>query len=252
MARRKILLGNWKMNHTIKEAQAFCDSIDETIKLADKKNIVIGVCPAFLALNTVRRSKSYSFVVGAQDCHYKESGAYTGNVSIPMLKEVGINWCLVGHSERRTYEHETSEVCNLKIKALLENQFTVVYCVGETLDEYEQGLTHEIVHDQVVKGLKDVSLADLSRVVIAYEPVWSIGTGKNASKEIADEVCGYIRSIIKELYGEEASENISILYGGSVKPNNIHDYMTTPNVDGALVGGASLKAESFKELVENF
>ena len=169
-----------------------------------------------------------------------------------MLKEVGIDWCLVGHSERRMYQGETNELCNKKIHALVNNEMTCVYCVGETLEQYEQGITKDVVKNQVVEGLKDVQAERLKYLVIAYEPVWSIGTGKNASKEIAEDVCKFIRDTLCELYNSEVAESISILYGGSVKPNNIHEYMTMADIDGALVGGASLKTDSFKELIENF
>ena len=250
--RKKIMLGNWKMNHTITTAREFVETLDDTIKLADRKNIIIGVCPTYLCLNTVRRRTPFSFVVGAQDVHYLESGAFTGSISIPMLKEVGIDWCLVGHSERRMYQCETNELCNKKIHALVNNDMTCVYCVGETLEQYEQGITKDIVKEQVVEGLKDVKVEKLKYLVIAYEPVWSIGTGKNASKEIAEDICKFIRKTVSELYNSNVADSISILYGGSVKPNNIHEYMTMEDIDGALVGGASLKTDSFKELIENF
>lgn len=252
MSRRKILLGNWKMNNTISQAREFCASLDQACILSDRKNIVLGVFPSYIAINTVRINAPMNLIVGSQDVHYKECGAYTGSVSIPMLKELGVKWSLVGHSERRKYEHDTNEICNLKLKALFNNFITPVYCVGETLDEYESGATKAIVHEQLVEGLNGIKSEDIEKLVIAYEPVWSIGTGKNASVEIADDVCSYIRSVIEELYGKEVSEKVSILYGGSVKPENIHSYMTTKSIDGALVGGASLKAESFMELVENF
>ena len=186
----------------------------------------------------------------AQNCHYKESGAYTGEVSIPMLKEMKINWVILGHSERRAYDNETSEKCNLKIKALLANGMTPLYCVGETLDEFEAGRTKEVVGEQVRKGLEGLSEEDGKKLVIAYEPVWSIGTGKNASTEIAQDVCGYIRELLRELFGKVAEE-IRVLYGGSVKPENIKAYLSCPDIDGGLVGGASLKKESYEGLLTN-
>jgi triosephosphate isomerase len=189
-------------------------------------------------------------IVAAQNCHFKESGAYTGEVSIPMLKEFGINWVILGHSERRAYDNETSEKCNAKIKALIANDMVPLYCVGETLAEFEAGRTKEVVGEQVRKGLEGLSEEDAKNLVVAYEPVWSIGTGKNASTEIAQDVCHFIRTVLKECVGKSANK-IRILYGGSVKPENIKAYLSCPDVDGALVGGASLKIESYTELLRN-
>ena len=168
-----------------------------------------------------------------------------------MLLDIGINTVIIGHSERRAYDNETSEKCNLKILELLKANMMPIYCVGETLEQFENNLTTDIVKDQLIKGLKDVTIEDLAKLVIAYEPVWSIGTGKNASKEIAENVCAFIRSTIADLYTKEAAENVRILYGGSVKPDNVKAYMSMDNIDGALVGGASLAIESYKELIVN-
>ena len=189
-------------------------------------------------------------IVAAQNVHYLDHGAYTGEVSIPMLKELGVTWSLIGHSERRTYDNETNEKCNLKIKALIANEMAAVYCVGETLQEFEAGKTKEVVGRQVREGLKDLSKEDAKHVVLAYEPVWSIGTGKNASTEIAVDVCKFIRDVYREMFGEVADE-VLILYGGSVKPENIKAYLSCEDVDGALVGGASLKIDSFEALLTN-
>lgn len=245
-------MGNWKMNHTIAEALAFCEDVKENnlVKLARSKGVMMGVAPTYLSLQAVKKH-SHGLIVASQDCHYEDHGAYTSNVSIPMLKEIGVDWTIIGHSERRTYEHETSFICKRKIKALVANNCHAIYCVGETEKEYDANLTKDVVREQMLVGLMNISKEDISKIVIAYEPVWSIGTGKNASSEIAQDICSYIRSIIKELYGQVAASKVLILYGGSVKPNNIHQYMEQPDVDGALVGGASLKSESFKELLEN-
>lgn len=250
--RKKIMLGNWKMNHTISSSKEFVKTLQPAIELADRKNIVIGVCPTFLCLNTVRRNTPYSFIVGAQDVHYEEKGAFTGSISIPMLKEIGITWCLVGHSERRQYQKEDNELLNKKVLALVNNNMTAVYCCGETLEQFEQGITKAVIKTQILEGLKNIPPEKMKHIVIAYEPVWSIGTGKNASKEIAEDICKFIRNELEVLYSANVANEVSILYGGSVKPNNIHEYMTMPNIDGALVGGASLKTESFMELIENF
>lgn len=245
--RKKLLVGNWKMNKTQAEAKMFAHASLELLKQAELKNIDIGVTPPYLALSTVIDINP-KLIVGAQNVHYLPNGAYTGEVSIPMLQELNVSWALVGHSERRTYYGETSESCNKKNLALLAANMTPLYCVGETLAEFEAGKTKAVIKEQIAVGLKDV--IDIHEVVIAYEPVWSIGTGKNASKEIAEEICGYIRTLLKEEYGV-ISEHVRILYGGSVKPNNIKEYLGMPNIDGALVGGASLSVDSFAELIEN-
>lgn len=245
--RKKLLVGNWKMNKTIAETKAFAHASLDLLKKANAKHIDIGVTPPYLSLQTLITINP-KLIVGAQNVHFKGNGAYTGEVSIPMLKEIGVMWSLVGHSERRTYYNETNESCNLKNIALLENGMTPLYCVGETLNEFEKGITKEVIKAQIDVGL--LGIEDIKEVVIAYEPVWSIGTGKNASKEIAEDICGYIRTLLKEKYGEEA-ERVRILYGGSVKPDNIKAYMAMPNIDGALVGGASLTVENFSELINN-
>lgn len=248
--RKKLLLGNWKMNKTISEAKEFATFSIEMAKAAHKKGIDIGVAPTFLGLDVVRKNNPF-LIVAAQNCNDKDSGAYTGEISIPMLEEIGISWVIIGHSERRTYNGETNTSCNKKILHLLENRMVPVYCVGETLAEYEAGETKNIVKTQIIDGLKDVSKEDASELVIAYEPVWSIGTGKNASKEIAQDVCGFIREILASLFGKEVADQIRILYGGSVKPDNIHAYLSMDDIDGALVGGASLKLDSYNELINN-
>lgn len=250
MIRQKLLLGNWKMNHTIAEALEFCRHSADMVRLASEKNIAIGVAPGFLALQAVRENVK-GMIVAAQDCHFADKGAYTGFIAIPMLKEIAIDWCLVGHSERRLYADETSLFCNRKVKALLEHNCHVIYCVGESLADFEGKRTKAIVKEQLTIGLMDVAKEDTDKIVVAYEPVWSIGTGKNASVEIAEDVCAYIRSLLADMFGAEKAGLIRILYGGSVKPANIHDYMKAPDIDGALVGGASLAPESFAELIEN-
>lgn len=244
-------MGNWKMNKLTSEAAQFAQQADELLALAKESNIDVGVAPTFISLRKVRKYAPATFIVAAQNCHYKTNGAYTGEVSIPMLLDIGINTVIIGHSERRAYDNETSEKCNLKILELLKANMMPIYCVGETLEQFENNLTTDIVKDQLIKGLKDVAIEDLAKLVIAYEPVWSIGTGKNASKEIAENVCAFIRSTIADLYTKEAAENVRILYGGSVKPNNVKAYMSMDNIDGALVGGASLAIESYKELIVN-
>lgn len=238
------------MNKTNAEALEFATSMDEVALKAKENHVDIGVAPTFLSLKTVKDNAPKSMIVSAQNVHFADHGAFTGEVSIPMLKEIGIDWVIIGHSERRTYDNETDDKCNKKIKVLLENNMVPVYCVGETLEQFEKGETKEVVKTQVEEGLKDLTGDNLSTIVIAYEPVWSIGTGKNASKEIAEDVCSYIRDIVNKMYGK-VSDEIRILYGGSVKPENARAYLSMPNVDGALVGGASLKVDSFKALLDN-
>jgi len=247
--RKKLLVGNWKMNKTMAEAKSFALAALPLVDFAQAKNIDIGVCPPYLALETVKKANP-KLIIGSQNVDYHTHGAFTGEIAINMLQEIGIDWALVGHSERRSYYGETSPSCNLKIKALLEANMTPLYCVGETLREFEGGLTKQVVEQQVREGLQDLTRADAKKIVLAYEPVWSIGTGKNASQAIAEEVCHFIRTVLYDLFGE-VSEEIRILYGGSVKPENVQTYLSSPNIDGALVGGASLQVDSFKALIEN-
>ena len=248
--RRKLLLGNWKMNKTAAEAKEFALASRPLAEKAKLNNVELGVAPTYLSLAAVKENASKDMIVAAQNVHFKENGAFTGEVSIPMLKEFGVDWVLIGHSERRAYDNETNEKCNLKIKALIANDMVPVYCVGETLAEFDAGETKAVVGRQVREGLKDLSKEEVRRLVVAYEPVWSIGTGKNASTEIAQDVCKFVRDVLRELFGEVADE-IRVLYGGSVKPENVKAYLSCPDVDGALVGGASLKIDSYEALLNN-
>lgn len=238
------------MNKTSAEAKEFALQSRPLAEKAKLNNIDLGVAPTNLSLATVKENASKDMIVSAQNVHFKESGAFTGEVSIPMLKEFNIDWVLIGHSERRAYDNETNEKCNLKIKALIANDMVPVYCVGETLDEFDAGKTKDVVGKQVREGLKDLTKDDVKKLVVAYEPVWSIGTGKNASTDIAQDVCKFVRDVLKELFGEVADE-IRVLYGGSVKPDNIKAYLSCKDVDGALVGGASLKIDSYEALLNN-
>ena len=247
--RKKLLLGNWILNKTVSEAKDFALQTAELVKFADEHNVLVGVAPTYLCLDVVKNNVS-GMIVAAQNCHFEDSGAFTGEVSIPMLKDLGISWCLIGHSERRTYDNETNEKCNKKIVKLVKNDMVPVYCCGETLAQFEAGETKAIVESQIREGLANLCEKCISKVVVAYEPVWSIGTGKNASKEIAEDICKFIRDILRDMYGNAADE-VLILYGGSVKPDNIQAYLSQENVDGALVGGASLKVESYEAMLHN-
>lgn len=233
--RRKLLLGNWKMNKTIAEAKEFALASKELADIANQHHIDLGVAPTYLGLKAVRNNASKSMIVAAQNVHYNPNGAFTGEISIPMLKEIGIDWAIIGHSERRAYDNETNQKCNQKIVALIKEDMVPVYCVGETLQQFEAGETKKVVEEQIRVGLSNLNAADVEHLVVAYEPVWSIGTGKNASQEIAQDVCGFIRGVLKDMFGDVAAE-IRILYGGSVKPENIKSYLSCPDVDGALVG----------------
>lgn len=248
--RKKLLLGNWKMNKLMVEAKEFAVASSPLVNKALGNNIDLGVAPTYLSLSAVKEHANPDMIIAAQNVHFQSQGAYTGEISIPMLKEFGIMWALIGHSERRGYDNETNEKCNAKIKALLAEKMVPVYCVGETLMEFEAGLTKVVVDTQVRDGLKDLTAEAVKSLVVAYEPVWSIGTGKNASTEIAEDVCKFIRDVLKNLFGEVA-DGIRILYGGSVKPENVKAYLSCPNVDGALVGGASLKIDSYEALLNN-
>ena len=237
------------MNKTIAESREFAKESVKLLEFANQKGVDIGVAPVYLSLAAVKEENP-KLTVAAENCHFEDHGAFTGEIAIPMLKEIGVDWVIIGHSERRTYFGETDESCNKKLLALEKAGMTPIYCVGETLDEFESGLTKKVIKEQVTKGLAGLTKDFVNKMIIAYEPVWSIGTGKNASKEIAQDICSFIRELVKEQFGSVA-DNVRILYGGSVKPENVHDYLLQKDVDGALVGGASLKVESFKALIEN-
>ncbi|MCR5348984.1 MAG: triose-phosphate isomerase [Bacilli bacterium] len=247
--RKKLLLGNWKMNKTRPEAKEFALGCGEMVSYAVSHGIDVGVAPTFVCLDSVLDNAPGDLIVAAQNVNEHPSGAYTGEISIPMLQEIGVKWVILGHSERREYNGETSKACNLKIKALLEAGMIPVYCCGESLETFEKGETKPFVEEQIKTGLADLTPEQAEKVVIAYEPIWAIGTGKSATKEIAEDTIGHIRGVLKGLFGPVA-ENIRILYGGSVKPGNIAEYMSEPDIDGALVGGASLTLESYRGLIE--
>ena len=247
--RDKLIIGNWKMNKTISETKEFVRSLHKLEVLAYEKGIRIGIAPSYLSLPLLVK-KARSSTIYSQNVHFEKSGAYTGEVSIPMLLDIKVSGSLVGHSERRQYDNETDAKCLKKIQGLLDNNLQAVYCVGEVLSDYENGKSKEVVKKQLIDGLTGL-VGDFSKLVIAYEPVWSIGTGVNASVEIAESLCGFIRNEIKKIFCPAVAEKILILYGGSVKPENIKEYLGSENIDGALVGGASLKPESFEGLIRN-
>ena len=236
--RKPIIVGNWKMNHGIAETKEFVAAVDG--KVTDKADW--GIATPFLDLATAKEGAK-NLIVAAENCHFKDSGAYTGEVSVGMLKEIGVEWVILGHSERRQYFGETDETVNLKMLQVLNNGMTPIVCVGESLEEYEAGKTHDVVKTQVVAAFKDVTAEAAERVVIAYEPIWAIGTGKTATTEQAQEVCAGIRACIAEIYDEATAAAIRIQYGGSVNAGNAAELFAQPDIDGGLVGGASLKAD---------
>ena len=244
--RTPIIVGNWKMNKTIAETEEFLKEIDPYIEGITSAQY--GIATPYTDLYVaVKNSKN--LVIGAENCHFEDNGAFTGEVSIPMLKEIGTKWCIVGHSERRQMFGDTDETVNKKVKKLLSEGITPIMCCGETLETFEAGETESWVRNQIAKGLDGVSGEDVSSMVIAYEPIWAIGTGKSATKEIAEKTCAIVRDQVKQMYGD-AADAVRVQYGGSVKPNNIKEYMAMEDIDGALIGGASLKVDSFKEIID--
>lgn len=246
--RRPVIAGNWKLFKSLNEAKEFIDTLKPLV--ADITEVDIVVAPVFTALTTAAQAAAGSAInVAAQDCYWEEEGAFTGEVSPKLLKDAGCSHVIIGHSERRQYFGETDETVNRKTKAACAAGLTVLLCVGETLAERESGNTFTVIETQVRGGFQDIQAELLSQIVIAYEPVWAIGTGKTASNEQAQEVHAHIRTLMNTLYGHAAADAMRILYGGSVKPENIKGLMEQPDIDGALVGGASLKADSFAGIV---
>lgn len=242
--RRKVIAGNWKMNVLPGEALEFVNNLAPIVK--DTKNEVI-ICVPFTDLfYTLLAVQETNIHVGAQNMHWKESGAYTGEISPDMLKCINVEYVIIGHSERRQYFNETDETVNLKVKSALEHGLKPIVCVGESLEQKEAGNTEEIITSQVAKALEGLTLDDLSNTIIAYEPIWAIGTGKTATAEDANNSIKAIRNKIKELFN---TDDVTILYGGSVKPENAKELFSMPDIDGGLVGGASIKAETFGKIV---
>jgi triosephosphate isomerase len=242
MARRPVIAGNWKMNKNVAETEELIKTLIPLVKDA-KAEVVFA--PPFIDLpKAVELTKGTNVGIGAQNMFYEEKGAYTGEVSGEMLKDLGVRYVIIGHSERRQYFAETDDSINKKVLKALKLGLTPIVCCGETLEEREAGKAQEKVVGQIKKDLANVE--DVTKVIVAYEPIWAIGTGKTASKEQADEVCGWIREAISKMFGEAAAEATRIQYGGSVKPNNVQSLMSMENIDGALVGGASLTADFAK------
>jgi triosephosphate isomerase len=249
MARKIIIAGNWKMNKTVAEAKALVKELKSLV--ADVSGAEIVVCPPFTALGAAVEAASGSAVkVGAQNVHWAESGAFTGEISAAMLKEIGVEYVIIGHSERRQYFGETDATVNQRLKAALKAGLKPIVCIGETLEEREQEMTEKVLLTQLEGGLADLSSEEMAEVTIAYEPVWAIGTGKTATPEMAEETHRYIRCTLKSLF-DEVAEDVVIQYGGSMKAANSGQLVAQKNIDGGLIGGASLEAESFAALIKN-
>ncbi len=244
--RKKIYAGNWKMHKTVPEALKLVEELKVGLSDLDFDNVEVVLCPTYTALYSVGEAiKGTNLQLGAQDLFWEEEGAYTGEISPLMLKDLGCRYVIIGHSERRGYFGETDEDVNKKAKSALKHGIMPIICVGETLSQREAGLTEGLVRDQVSNALDGIDAADVPKVVIAYEPIWAIGTGKSSTADDANRVIGIIREKIASIYGSAVADQVRIQYGGSVKPENIGDFMSQPEIDGALVGGASLKAEQF-------
>ena len=239
--RKKIVAGNWKMNKTPKQAAELCALLKDKVN-TDKVDVVFCV-PAVDIATVVEAVKGTNIAVGAENMQFEESGAYTGEIAPAMLTEMGVKYVVIGHSERREYFGETDETVNKKVKKALEHNLVPIMCCGETLEQREMGINIEIVRMQVKAGLYGLSADDVKKVVIAYEPIWAIGTGKTATSEQAQEVCCAIRQVVGEVYGKETAETVRIQYGGSVNGKNAAELFAMADIDGGLVGGASLKEE---------
>lgn len=246
--RKAVIAGNWKMNNTRVETKSLIEALIPAVKDAD---CGVVVCVPFTNLETaINLTKGTNIKVGAQNCHFEAKGAFTGEISASMLTEMGVEYVVIGHSERRQYFGETDVTVNKRLKAAVAAGLTVILCVGEMLEDRENGVTDELVAMQTKIALGGVSREDLSKIIIAYEPVWAIGTGKTATADQANEVCAVIRATVEKLYDKEAADAMTVQYGGSMNAGNAAELLGKPDVDGGLIGGASLKAPDFAAIVE--
>lgn len=245
--RKPIIAGNWKMNKTIAEAKQL---IGEIKNEEMNESVEAVLCVPYLSIEKAKElTKDTNIKIGAQNMHWEENGAFTGEISPTMLKELQVDYVIIGHSERRQYFNETDETVNKKVHSAIDHGILPIICVGETLEQREDNIHISLVADQVKAAFNSISNEDAIKTVVAYEPIWAIGTGKTASSEQAEEMCALIRNTIDELYGKVTAESIRIQYGGSVKPGNVSELMSMKNIDGALVGGASLKSSDFVKLI---
>ena len=246
--RKPIIAGNWKMNNTVAAGTALVKELAPLVK--DNNAVDIVVCPTFTALAAVCEAvKGTNIHVGAQNVHWEKSGAFTGEISAEMLTELGVEYVVIGHSERREMFGETDEYVNKRAKAALAAGITPIICCGETLETREAGTTNDFVSGQIKAALEGLTAQQVASLVIAYEPIWAIGTGKSATQDDAQTMCKAVRDVVAADFGQEVADKVRVQYGGSVKPENVAEYMACPDVDGALVGGASLEAESFLALL---
>lgn len=249
MKRKKVIAGNWKLHKSNSEARQLANQVK--IRSTDIKNVDIILCPPFTALTVVHEVvKGTSIGLGAQNMYWEKSGAFTGEINAEMIKSTGAGYVIIGHSERRQYFGETDETVNMKIKAALKEVLIPIVCVGESLDQRESGITAQIIETQVNGALSGLSALQMADIIIAYEPVWAIGTGKTATPEQAQEVHAQIRSLVNKQFGDDVSSNVRIQYGGSVKEENAEILLSQPDIDGALVGGACLRAETFLPIIQ--
>lgn len=247
--RTPFIAGNWKMNMLASDAAAFAEELKGLYK--EDCGVKTAICAPFVRLAELKELFAGSGIkLGAQNCHFEDSGAFTGEVSVPMLEEIGIDYCIIGHSERREYFGETDETVNKKLLRLFDSSILPILCVGEKLEERDAGKEKEVVDAQIRKDLAGLTEENVKALTIAYEPIWAIGTGRTASPEQAEEMCGYIRSVVGELFGAEAAEAVTIQYGGSMKPANASELMAMEDIDGGLIGGASLKPQDFMGIIE--
>ncbi|MBU3127050.1 triose-phosphate isomerase [Clostridium tagluense] len=245
--RKGIIAGNWKMNKTVGEAVSLIQEIKPLVKNAQCEVVV---CPTFLCLDAViKAAKGSNIKVGAQNMHFEENGAFTGEVSPGMLKDMGVDYVIIGHSERRQYFNETDESVNKKLKAAYNHSISPILCMGETLAQRESNITEKVLDNQIKLDLAGLTREQVEKLVIAYEPIWAIGTGKTATADEANETIGFIRKTVGAMFGSDVSDKLRIQYGGSVKPSTISEQMGKSDIDGGLIGGASLKAEDFAGIV---
>lgn len=246
--RKTIIAGNWKMNKTASETKQFADELKTILPRAKWCDVLVCV-PSVNIPAALRAFKDMRVTVGAENVFYEKNGAYTGEVSADMLKDLGVKYVIIGHSERRQYFGETNETVNLRLTAALNAGLTAILCVGETEQQRKRGITDEIIRAQLKVALKEIDSKQMEHLIVAYEPVWAIGTGKTATAAQAEEVCAMIRSTVGELYDEAVAEGLTIQYGGSMKPGNAAELLSQPDIDGGLIGGAALKAEDFAAII---
>ena len=249
--RRKVIAGNWKMHKDLSESQSLITKLTNALSKEEIKCDIL-ICPPFTSLSEAAGLiKNTKVKLGAQNMHFEDKGAFTGETSAAMLKSVGCEYVILGHSERRAIFGESDEMINKKIKKALNSGLNPIFCIGETLQERESGIMNDVIKRQVTEGLQQVSKGEMEKVIIAYEPVWAIGTGVTATPDQAQEVHVYVRKLISDIFGDDTAEKLTIQYGGSVKPNNASELLSQNDIDGALVGGACLEADSFMSIIKS-